>query len=193
MVLIQAILLTSRRVLSIIQGHSLILRKEYIMPTRKCYIKVVQDTIDVNGTKQPIYYGYRQVEDKDTHTLIDVVTPSVDKDGKPIMKAKSFKIKITELLKTRRPDFLSRKFPCVLLVSLDETLMNPNGTLLIDDKGQPVKMSFFTLDKKRDENGKRTPRLDKNGNIHLLLVVNDYIDIKDIEYTDYSFDDVDNF
>ena len=153
------------------------------MSLRKCYIKVIQDNVEDNGTKFTVYYGFRQEVNKNDGSLTDVITPSIDKDGKPVMKARSFKIKFTELFKNTYKDFFNGSFPRILLIDLDKVIGK--------DASGDIKEAFFTKDKMKVD-GKRRVRKDKYGNEHLLLVINSFSEEKVVERTDYSFDDIDN-
>lgn len=95
-----------------------------------------------------------------------------DKDGNMIDKAKndkSIKIRVTKELQQRLKDN-NFKFPMFFM---------------LDDKNES-KDYFITIDKYA--NGK--PRLDKEGNKHTIMVIQNYQDVQECERKELTLDDI---
>ena len=130
------------------------------------YIILLKKEITDGNRKFPVFYGYHQVLNKEGNDYEDVLVPAKDKDGKPIMKARNFKVvlrdKVKELL------LKDDKFPYRLSL----------------EKGLDY---FITIDK--DTN--KQPRLDKYGKRHAVVVIESFNDFNSVR-TSMTFDDIDN-
>ena len=142
--------------------------------TKRMFITVLTREIerkDKSG-KFPTYFAYRveKIDDK----FVDVITPIQNEDGKADMKAIPIKVNFTEYF-TKKYSPLT--LPLLIEVDLDQKL--PNGK----------KAAFITIDKDKD----KKYRVDKNGNHHLILVIEDGVSVEPFPYEDFTFDDIDNF
>ena len=128
-----------------------------------------------NGAKFTVFYGYRQEQNKDG-TYSDVLTPVIDKEGKPAMKAIPIKVRLSE-------DFNKKveKLTFPLLLTLDT-----DKKVTID--GQEKDSYYVTVDKDKDKKARK----DKYGKKHLILIVRD-AEYQELPRKSYSLDDLDSF
>ena len=133
------------------------------------FIKVCKKEVErEDHTKFPAFFGYRKLFDAESRTFVDVMTPSVDKDGKPVMVSKSFRIILDDEIKAK---FLKdNRFPYILAVSLAE------GDY------------FVTIDK---DSKTKEPKLDKHGKKHKIVGIRDYRELM-TGLTPMSLDDLDD-
>ena len=128
-----------------------------------------------NGAKFPVFYGYRQQQDKEGN-ISDVLTPITDKDGHPQMRAIPIKVKLSE---TFMKKVENATFP--LLVTLD----NERKVVFNNEE----KDSFYvTVDKDKDKKARK----DKYGKKHLILIIRD-AEYQELPRKSYSLDDLDSF
>lgn len=131
------------------------------------YINLCMKTIEVDNKKFPVFYGYQQVYSDEKKDFVDVLVPGVDKDGKPTMKARNFKVVVKEPLRSTL--LKDNQFPYRL--TLQEGLDY-----------------FITVDKDKD----KKPRLDKYGKKHAILVVDTCEEYIPLPKKSMTFDDMDD-
>ena len=117
----------------------------------KICMKEVTVTKDGKEVKFPAFFGYHKLYDAESKTFVDVMTPGVDKDGKPIMVAKSFRLILDDVIKANLTK--DDHFPYIVAVSRAE------GDY------------FVTIDKDPDT---KQPRLDKKGKQHHIVGIRAY-------------------
>lgn len=142
---------------------------------KQLFILCKSEIVNDNGSKFPVFYGYRQQQDKDGN-ISDVVTPTTDSEGNPAMKALPIKVKLSE-------DFIKKteKVSFPLLLTLDS-----DKKVLINKE---EKDSFYvTIDKDKD----KKPRKDKYGKKHLILIIRD-AEYQEMPRKSYSLEDLDSF
>lgn len=143
-------------------------------------LKVCSKAVETKeGKVFDAYFGYRQQLNEETNKYEDILTPGKDKDGNPIMYAKSIRVALTDVAKKK-------------LVAED----NFPYVLELEDGYQPVaypeveKVDFYvTVDK--NKNG--IERLDKNGNKHYIAIISNFRNATHAEpMSSLSLDDLDN-
>lgn len=158
------------------------------MGIRRMLVQVCSKEVEVAPSiMKTVYYGFRKEFNEQTQNYIDVVTPTVDKDGKPLMRAVSFKVKFTDYAKEHYlidKENCLLKFPVILDVDLDAVLEDDA------DKPDNEQRHYAFITKDRDSTTKKV-RLDRNGKSHLVLVINKVHSFIEVGKTDYSFDDID--
>ena len=122
-----------------------------------------------NGNKFYQYFCYRQQPDPATGQFLTVMVPTTDKDGKPIMIAKSIHVAFDAAIKSQMEEL--NEYPYLLEVEKDEVT--------------GVKDFFIGVDKNRDG----TPKLDKQGKKHPLLYLFSYRSIMPAPKVDMTFED----
>lgn len=144
------------------------------------YLKVCSKPVKTaEGKTFDAFFAYRQ-EMKDG-VPTDVLTPSTDEDGKPIMIAKSIRVALTGAAEKKLK--LDANFPYLLTL---EDMVEPIDT--DDDINQPD--FYVTIDKDTEGN----PRLDKKGNKHLIAIISNFRDYSHVApASSFSLDDIDNF
>ena len=132
----------------------------------KSYLKLCSKKVASNGKAFTVYFGYR-----------------MNSNGNPI-------------LTKGETDSYAKSIRVVLLGKAKK---------YVEDKDTRLPVIFTFDDDKRDTNGfgqysikvdkkvDGTVRLDKNGNRHLVILINDYDDVKYDKPTPLSFADVDKF
>ena len=143
------------------------------------YLKVCSKrTKTKDGKIFDAMFAYRQVDNDGVMT--DVLTPSKDKDGKPVMVAKSIRIALTG--DAKRKLIAENKFP--YLLTLEDGLneeRKPNG-----------QSQDYYVTKDKDKDG--VVRLDKYGKSHPIAVISDYRSAIHIEpLNNMTLDDIDDF
>ena len=114
------------------------------------YLVVNKEERTVDNKTFPIWYGFRQHKDEKGYYQDDL-TPSTDKDGKPIMVARSIKVVPT---KNAIEELDKLGYPCRLTLDTSETF-NDRATFQVD------------IDKKKDG----TIKFDKNGRKHAVIYI----------------------
>ena len=144
------------------------------------YLKVCSKPVKtVDGKVFDAFFAYRQ--EKNTEgVLVDVLSPTTDKEGKPAMIAKSIRVALTG--KAEKKLKAEDNFPYLL------TLEDGKEPLDFTELEQPD--FYVTIDKDKDG----IKRLDKNGNQHLIAIISDYRASSHVEpLSSFSLDDIDNF
>ena len=134
---------------------------------------VLSKNITIQDNIKAVYYGYRQ-QLNDKGELVDVITPMSDNEGKPVMRALSIKVALTD---TFIKDNKDKQFPLYVKVDTNKK----------DEKGNSY--AFVTVDK--DASGKI--RRDKYGKKHLVLVINKSEEVTEAPRKTYTLDDLDTF
>ena len=142
---------------------------------KQLFILCNSEVTNDNGAKFMVFYGYRQQQDSEGN-ISDVLTPGVDSEGKPTMKAMPIKVKLAE-------SFIKKveqaAFP--LLLTLDDSKK-------VSINGEEKDSFYVTVDKDKDKKARK----DKYGKKHLILIVRD-ADFVEMPRKSYSLDDLDSF
>lgn len=144
------------------------------------YIKVCSKAVKTKeGKAFDAYFGYRQQLNEDNN-YEDVLTPGKDKDGKPIMFAKSIRVALTDVAKKKL--VAEDNFPYVL------ALEDGREPLAETELEQPD--FYVIIDKDKD----KVARLDKNGKQHLIAIISNFRNAVHAEpMSSLSLDDLDSF
>lgn len=143
------------------------------------YLKVCAKKVRTkDGHTFDAMFAYRQADNDGV--MSDVLSPSTDKDGKPVMVARSIRIALTGEAKKKL--IAEGKFP--YLLTLEDGLTTerkPNGS---------TPDFYLTWDKDKDG----VLRLDKNGKKHRIAVISDYRSALHVEpLNTMTLDDIDEF
>ena len=129
-----------------------------------CHKEVARE----DGSKFPAFFGYRKLYDEPSKTFTDVLSPSKDDKGNPVMVAKSFRIILDDVIKAQL--LKDNHFPYIVAVSLKD------GDY------------FVTWDKDPET---KQPRLDKSGRKHKIVGIKAYRELLS-GLTSMSLDDLDD-
>ena len=132
-----------------------------------------------NGTEIDTFFSYRQ-EEKDGE-YVDILTPTTDSEGNPVMVSKSIKTYLSEDFKAKLT-VLKLNFP--LFVTLDREKRVPGK----DGKMIPAHTVKEDIDMKTGK-----PRLDKYGKKHLALTIRDAVSVVEKVRDSHTLDDLDNY
>ena len=136
-------------------------------------INLCRKEVEKDNKKFPVYFAYRQ-ELNTEGEYTDVITPSVNEKGEPVMKARPLKVALAD--KLRKELEADNNFPYRMIL---------DSELKLDDGKDGY---YLAIDKDKEKN----VRKDKYGKRHVILVIRKPKSYEPLPREVITFDDVDS-